>query len=334
MKLFLTGTILIVSLIIGSYFYDKKTNDELKESFSLNLKDWFNKGNYYIYKDIHKIFYIQEYLNDESNEHELPSIVLLHGFPTSSYDYHKLWNLLRQEKNIKSIITFDYLGYGFSDKPLNYEYSIFDMADMVDKILMKLNVQSVYLIAHDVGDTVAQELIRRDNLLNQNHFKILKLVLLNGGIFSDSYKPVITQEILRTKYLNKITSKYFFKHLFFKYSFSKVFGSLSPPTHVDLLDFFNSIRYNDGNLVLPLTIEYMNERTQYNDVWLDALNETMVPTLFIYGPADPINMRSKFPQKIRTELPNVKLNILSDLVGHYPQYEDAFTVFELIKNFF
>ena len=71
---------------------------------------------------------------------------------------------------IKSLLAFDYVGYGFSDKPLDYEYSIFDYADMVDKLLLHLNIRKVFIVAHDIGDTVALELLRRDNLKNQNHF--------------------------------------------------------------------------------------------------------------------------------------------------------------------
>ena len=77
----------------------------------------------------------------------------------------------------------------------------------------------------------------------------------------------------------------------------------------------------------------MKEREEWGNVWYDALNETSIPVLFIYGPADSINPRDKFPQKLRVDLPRVKLNILSDMIGHYPQFEDSFTVFQLIKNF-
>lgn len=330
MKRILSFFTILIAVIIGSYYYDQKSNEQLETEFSPILLNWFRQGNFFAYKNVHKIFYINEELVSEDN---LPSIVLLHGFPTSSYDYHKLLTLIRQENKFKSIVTFDYLGYGFSDKPLDYEYSIFDMADMVDKLLMHLNTTSVYLVAHDVGDTVAQELLRRENLNSQNHFKIEKLILMNGGLFTDIYKPIITQDILRTRYLKNIVSKYFFKFAIFKYSFNKVFGSLTRLSDENLLDFFNCIKYNYGNLVIPSTIGYMQERLQYGEAWMDALNETIIPTLFIYGPADPINPRNKFPQKIRTQLPNVKLNILSELVGHYPQYEDTFTVWELIKKF-
>lgn len=76
----------------------------------------------------------------------------------------------------------------------------------------------------------------------------------------------------------------------------------------------------------------MQEREEYGSIWYDALNETAMPVHFIYGPADPINPRDKFPSKLREELPRVKLTILSEMIGHYPHFEDSYTVFELIKN--
>ena len=76
----------------------------------------------------------------------------------------------------------------------------------------------------------------------------------------------------------------------------------------------------------------MQEREEYGSIWYDAINETTMPVFFIYGPADPINPRSKFPTKLRKELPRVKLTVLSEMIGHYPHFEDSYTVFELIKN--
>lgn len=330
-------TVFIVTIILGIFYNDKSANSDLKENFSPKFLEWFNQGKYFLYKGVHNIFYVHEYFENyklDSNE-DLPSLVLLHGFPTSSYDYQKVWKLLGNNQNkFKSILTFDYLGYGFSDKPNDYEYSIFDMADMVDMLLMHLDIRSIYLVAHDISDSVAQEIIRRDNIKNQNHFSLEKVVLLNGGIMQEIYKPLFSQQILRTNYFKNIFAKYFFRFSIFKFSFKKVFGELSPPNERDLYDFYLGIKYNFGNEKLPLTIEYLNERTQYGDVWYDALNETSIPIMFIYGPADPINPRDKFPQLLRIDLPKVKLTVLSDLVGHYPQYEDPFTTSELIKKFF
>jgi hypothetical protein len=55
--------------------------------------------------------------------------------------------------------------------------------------------------------------------------------------------------------------------------------------------------------------------------------------MFVYGPADPINPADRFPKRLRADIPAIKLRVLSEMVGHYPQLEDHFTVYGLIKSF-
>lgn len=270
--------IIVLCAIAFSLLYYDENVDWVEDEFSDNLKNWFAKGKFFdrhYSKDTYKIFYIHESFKDDSQQETLseesesnPTVLFLHGFPTSSFDYSKIWNLfLNQHENMnklyKSILTFDYLGYGFSDKPLNFEYSIFDMADTVEKLLLHLNIKSVYIIAHDVGDTVALELLRRDNLKFNIHFKILKCVLLNGGIINSVYVPLFGQKILRTNYVSSFFAKYMFKSFVFKHTFKQVFGELNTPNTTELEDFYLTIKYKHGNKVLPLTIGYMNEREQY-----------------------------------------------------------------------
>src|SRR5690554_7758442 len=55
-------------------------------------------------------------------------LVLLHGFPTARWDWSRVWPMLARHYNL---LTVDMLGFGFSDKPRNYRYSIEDQADLV-----------------------------------------------------------------------------------------------------------------------------------------------------------------------------------------------------------
>lgn len=165
----------IVAITAALYFYDRKTNDQLRDEFSFNLNKWYEKGKYFDYEGKHRIFYVQEVLPDTVdgwsssssgaddehgrakqgvNEETDVHVVFLHGFPTSSYDYIKLWSLFKQEPKhrVKSLITFDYIGYGFSDKPVDFDYSLFEMADLVDALLMHLSKHfvSIFLFPHQV----------------------------------------------------------------------------------------------------------------------------------------------------------------------------------------
>ena len=60
-----------------------------------------------------------------------------------------------------SCIAADFLGFGFSDKPRNYPYSILDQADLLEALLREKGITHVHIISHDYGDTVAQELLAR-----------------------------------------------------------------------------------------------------------------------------------------------------------------------------
>ena len=231
-KLQLTSLSLVSASILIALIVYEEGNQRFEADFSYNLKKWQEKGSYLTYKNMFKLFYIYENLNriPVTNEQRSPALLFLHGYPSSSFDYHKLWNQFRDENNrmkFNELITFDYLGYGLSEKPANYEYSIFDMADMVDRVLLHFNIQSVIIIAHDISDTVLQEVIRRDNMGNQNNFQLVKCIMLNGGIVSSAYQPILSQQMMRTSYLNYIvSSSYFFRYWFFKHSFAPIFGEV------------------------------------------------------------------------------------------------------------
>ncbi len=194
------------------------------------------------------------------------------------------------------------------------------------------------MISHDVGDTVLQEILRRYNIATQSSsqlYTINKCVLLNGGIFNDVYQPILSQKLLLKgpEFLKNLYLNFFMNFFTFKFTFSHVFGPTGTTTE-DYYDFYKLIVYNNGHNTLPHTIKYLNERYEYNEVWLNALNETVnIDRMFIYGPSDPINPPKTFIPKIKTDLPFVKLVKLNDIVGHYPQWEDPFTVFNLIQNF-
>jgi len=340
----------VAAILAAGVLYDDIDLPTIEQEFSSQLRAWYSHGQYFMYKNKYKIFYRLDEIQrsnaeKETTEQKEATLLFLHGFPTSSHDYQQVWNQLKNEndgnslnREITTLLSFDYVGYGFSDKPsVDHDYSIFDMADLVDQLLVHLNISRVYVVSHDIGDTVALEMLRRDNLAKSSrntHYSIQSLCMLNGGIFQSAYKPMLAQDILRNKFLRAKFANHLFIFPVFKYFFSLVFGSLKPPTKTEMWDFYLSVRYNDGNRVLPLTIGYMEERDQYGRVWLDALNETNVPINFVYGPADPVNLRSQFTKTIRTEMPKVKLTILSDLVGHYPHTEDPFTVTALIRNIF
>src|SRR3984957_20392176 len=77
-----------------------------------------------------------------------PTVLMLHGFPTWSYDYAKVATDLARDHDV---ITLDFLGYGASDKPNPYDYSVPESADVVEDLVAHLDVESLRLGLHDYG---------------------------------------------------------------------------------------------------------------------------------------------------------------------------------------
>ena len=137
---------------VSFVYYDDVSESSIEGEFSGALRAWMSRGKYMAYKNAHRIFYIAEHLVPAIGavEPEDHAVLFLHGFPTSSFDFARVWKQFASPEsslrtasqliNVTHLVTFDYLGYGFSDKPLDYDdhYSIFDMADMVDKLLLHL----------------------------------------------------------------------------------------------------------------------------------------------------------------------------------------------------
>ncbi|XP_010172988.1 mesoderm-specific transcript homolog protein, partial [Antrostomus carolinensis] len=118
------------------------------------LLSWRSSGGFFTYKD-QNIFYRDSTGAVGSSD----VVVLLHGFPTSSYDWYKIWEGLTQR--FHRVIALDFVGFGFSDKPRPHRYSIFEQASIVEGLVRHLGLrhQRINLLSHDYGDTVAQELL-------------------------------------------------------------------------------------------------------------------------------------------------------------------------------
>jgi pimeloyl-ACP methyl ester carboxylesterase len=140
--------------------------------------DWKNKGSF-IKVNQHSLFVIDTKTNISSNaiENTKETLVILHGYPTSTFDYYKVLPELSKRYRV---ILHDHLGFGFSDKPLDYSYSLKDQATIALHLWKQLKVKNVTLLAHDYGTSVATEILARHNANEidlhsiKNHSEIIK----------------------------------------------------------------------------------------------------------------------------------------------------------------
>ena len=123
-------------------------------------------------------------------------------------------------------------------------------------------------------------------------------------------------------------------HNFYTYQYvlNQLFGERKL-TIAEMHDLWHVARFNDGFRVFGHLLNYLDERKTYEQRWVNALKATSIPLQFIYGPADPINQRQLFIDYYLQNIPNPRLDVLGDRVGHYPNLEDPIGVVKLMIEF-
>lgn len=273
------------------------------------LNNWYNRGSYRKINE-HNIFTIEEGNNDK------PVILLIHGFPTSSFDFLGIWPALLQDYRL---VCLDMLGFGFSDKPNKRDYTIHQQADLFDNLVDQLQLSEFHVLAHDYGVSVAQELLARQ-IDGSGKGKWLSCGLLNGGLFPETHQALLIQKLMLSplgKWINKLTG---FKQ--FGASFSRVFGTNTKPSPIELSDLWEAINFNDGRHVFHNLITYINDRLKHRSRWVNALQKSPIPIALINGSVDPV---SGSHLVARYKELNCRLDYLKELplIGHYPQVEAA-----------
>ena len=239
-------------------------------------------------------------------------LLLIHGFPTASWDWHYLWQPLTQRYRV---IACDMLGFGDSAKPVNHEYSLLEQADLQQALLEHLNIeQPVHLLAHDYGDSVAQELLARHHEARVN---IASCVFLNGGLFPETHRPLLTQKLLLSP-LGWMIGRAFTRDALVK-NFRQIFGPQTCPSESEMDDFWSLIDSNHGPRIMHKLIGYIPERRVQRDRWVSAMQRGEVPMRVIDGEVDPIS-GAHMVERYR-ELIADPDTVLLPGIGHYPQTE-------------
>jgi pimeloyl-ACP methyl ester carboxylesterase len=239
-------------------------------------------------------------------------LLLIHGFPTASWDWHYLWQPLAQ-RNL--VIACDMLGFGDSDKPVDHGYCLLEQADLQQALLEHLRVtQPVHVLAHDYGDSVAQELLARHY---EGRFQMASCVFLNGGLFPETHRPALAQKLLLSP-LGWMVGRAFGRNALAN-SFSQIFGPQTRPSESALDDFWSLIDGNDGTRILHKLIAYIPQRRRLRDRWVKAMQQAQVPLRVIDGEIDPIS-GAHMVERYRELVPHADTVLLAN-IGHYPQIE-------------
>mgnify|MGYP006271715497 CR=1 FL=1 len=274
----------------------------------LDPQEWLARGQH-IALGRQRLFVIDE----AADEEDRGTILLIHGFPTSSWDWWKIWPALNRHHRL---VAMDLLGFGFSAKPCPHDYRIVEQADLCEALVVTLQLERFHVLAHDYGDTVAQELLARQNA-GRGRGQWLSCLFLNGGLFPETHRAVLAQRILCSPV------GFLLRHLLtrasLRRSFDHVFGEYKA-SDAEIDAFYQLFDRDGGRRNLHRLIHYMSDRRRHRERWVDALRDARCPIGLINGSVDPVSgehMVRRFEALIGRDQFIHRL----PTVGHYPQVE-------------
>lgn len=255
-----------------------------------------------------------------------PTILMLHGFPTSSHMYRDLIPLLARDYRV---IAPDYPGYGYSESPPHtaFPYSFERLTDVIEELTAALGLRRYVLLVQDFGGPVGFRLAAR------HPDRVLALLVQNAVAheegLSDGFAPARaywadrnpeTEAAMRTL-LTPETTRFQYLHG------ARDPNRISPDswTHAQaILD-----RPGNAEIQLELLYDYRSNLAQYPR-WQAYFRTHQPPTLIVWGRNDPFFTLAG-AEAYRRDLPAAELHVLEG--GHFVIEEHAPTVAALIADF-
>lgn len=271
--------------------------------------------------DGQKIFY-----REAGDKENTPTILLLHGFPTSS---HMFRNIIPALADKFHLVAPDYPGFGYSSMPSldEFEYTFDHIADIVDKFITRIGVEKYSLYVMDYGAPVGFRLAVR------HPENIEALIVQNGNAYDEGlgefWEPLrafwvdpseknknalrkfLTMESTRWQYTHGVKNEY----------------AISPDNWIHdqlLLD-----RPGNNEIQLQLFYDYKSNPPQYSQ-WQEYFRKYQPPTLVVWGKNDVI-FQKEGAIPYQRDLKNIQIHLLN--TGHFALEEESDLIAKLISGF-
>jgi len=269
--------------------------------------DWLGRG------ARHLVFGHQVFAVDAGSGAGTPLLVL-HGFPSSSRDFGLALPRLAEQRRV---VIHDHLGFGFSDKPAAYSYSLVEQAEVAIGLWRSLGVTRGHLLAHDYGTSVATELLaRRERRLCPIDFA--SVTLCNGSVHIDLAHLTPSQRLLRSPRLGPIFARLAQKPIFIA-QIRRILGDPRAVSDAELDAMWEGLVRDGGRARMPALSGYMAERVRFAERWIGALTRLDLPAHVLWGRRDPVAVAA-IAEQLTREIPRATPTWLDEL-GHYPMLE-------------
>jgi pimeloyl-ACP methyl ester carboxylesterase len=271
------------------------------------IVEWEARGTY---RDLagHRAFTVDA---PPSGAEELEPLLVVHGFPTSSFDYAHVLDRLRRRRRV---VLVDLLGYGLSTKP-DLHYTMALQADVVVALTAELGIDRLALLTHDMGDTVGGELLARQ-MEGSWPVEVTRRVVTNGSIYIDLAHLTDGQQLLLSLPDQPLDGGGPDRGALA----ASLVATLAPAAAgTDMGAHAELVAHDGGAAMLPRTIRYIEERRANEARFTGAIERHPAPLHVVWGPLDPIAVAA-MPEQLVGRRTDATLTWI-DGAGHYPQIE-------------
>jgi len=285
--------------------------------------DWYVGGDYFEWtsttedNNAAKVNVFYRTWGDESK----PKLVLIHGFPNSSFDYYKMIPYLEDEYHIAAL---DFPGSGFSDKPLDgYNYMLAENAEIVDHFVREVvGFDDFALFTHDRGVSIGLAFL--GNYLDHPNpgYTVNYHFLSNSGMFL----PLANLVPFQLSLLDADAGERMIQ--------ARSAQPRRTEGEPESLAFSDIFAFNQGNISLLYVGRYLLERQVNETRWLENLLRSPVPVAYLWGLTDNVN-----PIRIPNYVWDTYLNDresessfwILPTAGHYPQRDNPEEVAKIVR---
>ena len=224
----------------------------------------------------------------DTGEFEKETILIISGYGSSSYDYHKIINDLKE--NYRVIIP-DLVGFGLSSKPTKFYFSMVNQAEVLINLLAALKVDKLSIVTQGFGSSIMCEVL---NIIETNsiNIHIKNIFLLNVSLYLEANLNIEKQEEfakLVSSIFLKMSSSY---GLYKKYILQHFYDSTAV-SEATLVTSWELLKHNDGLKTFNFASYWSSEIQNSSLRWLRVLKNLDANVYFILGDFDPYSQYSE-----------------------------------------
>ncbi|WP_437373826.1 alpha/beta fold hydrolase [Maribacter litoralis] len=311
--------LLVLTLIVSCQ--EKPSTSKNKETLTVKIEKTMNPVNYKTIS-INGVNVAYREAGDSKN----PTLVLLHGFPSSSHQYRKVLNQLSDEFHL---IAPDYPGFGNSDFPSanDYEYTFDNISETINSFLELKGINRYALMIQDYGAPIGFR------IATAHPERVTAIINQNGNAYEEglgeAWKGIRAFWADRNeKTENALLPAFSLEGLEWQYTHgTRNPEKVNPDTWH--LDYLRLSRPNAHNVNIDLFYDYQNNLKLYPK-WQQYLRDNQPPLLIVWGKNDEFFPESG-AEAFKRDVKEIDYNIYD--TGHFALEEDGDAIITKMREF-